>query len=151
MTSTVAPPRATAGPPSAPRRFGYLVSIAVNGVLLWMAHQLLGWGWPGFLTPAFDDVLGLLSASFVVSMVVNAGFLVRDRGWFRALADLVTSGVGLAVVMRMWDVFPFDFSGYQHDWSWAFRIALVVGFVGTLIGIVVNAVTLGAHLLRPGR
>ncbi len=150
MTSTVAPPPITDHAPTAARRFGYLVSIVVNGVMLWMAHQLLGWGWPGFLTPAFDDVLGLVSASFVVSMVANASFMVRDRGWFRALADLITSGVGLAVVMRMWDVFPFDFSGYEHDWSWAFRTALVVGLVGTLIGIAVNAIKLGAHVLRHG-
>lgn len=144
MTSTVAPPQRTdrTGPGVAARRFGYLVAIAANAIMLWLAHQLLDWGWPSFLTDDFDQVLGLITASFVASMVVNAGYLVHDRGRFRALGDLVIAAFGFVVSLRMWDVFPFDFSGWQTDWSWLVRTALVVGIGGTAIAMIVNAVRL---------
>jgi hypothetical protein len=132
-------------PAPATRRFGYVVAIVVNGAMLWVAHQLLGWGWPDFLTDDFGKVLWLLSASFVAGMVVNAGFLFYDRGRFRALGDLVTAVFGLLVSLRVWNVFPFEFAGYDNDWSWLFRTGLVVGIGGTVIAIMVNVV----KLVRP--
>jgi hypothetical protein len=129
-------------PSAAARRFGYLVAIAVNAVMLWVVHQLLVWGWPGFLTAEFEQVLPLVSASLIAGMVVNAGFLLCDRGRCKPLGDLVNTAFGLAVSVRMWTVFPFDFTGYGTDWSWAFRVALVVGIAGTAIGVLVNLVKL---------
>jgi hypothetical protein len=137
MASTLAP-LPTSRHPTAARRFGYLVAIAVNGVLLWIVNQLLDWQWPGFLTEDFAQVVGLVSASFVVGMVVNAGFLVVDRGRPRALGDLANAAIGFAVSVRTWDVFPFDFAGYGTDWTWLFRLLLAVGILGTLVAIVVN-------------
>ena len=142
MASTYLPATPALRPPTAAERFGYLVAIGVNAVMLWMAHQLLGWQWPSFLTVEFERVLGLLTASFVVSMVVNAAFLAHNRGRFRALCDLITAAFGLAVGARMWVVFPFDFTGYARDWSWLARLALIVGIVGTAIAVVVNLVKL---------
>jgi hypothetical protein len=146
MTSTPVPaPAARHRPAPASRRFGYFVAIVLNGTMLWVAHQLLGWGWPDFLTGDFVQVLWLLSASFVAGMVVNAGFLFDDRGRFRALGDLVTAVFGLLVSLRVWNVFPFEFSGYANDWSWLLRTGLGVGIGGTVIAIMVNV----AKLLRP--
>jgi hypothetical protein len=42
-------------------------------------------------------------------------------------------------------VFPFEFTGYDNDWSWLFRTGLVVGIGGTVIAIMVNVV----KLVRP--
>lgn len=140
MTSTVTPSPTTDRPSLSPaaRRFGYVMAIVANAIMLWLAHQLLGWEWPSFLTDDFDQVLGLITASFVASMVVNAGYLVHDRGRFRALGDLVVAAFGFVVSLRMWNVFPFDFSGWETDWSWLVRTALVVGIVGTAIAMIVN-------------
>jgi hypothetical protein len=140
--TTVQAGSATRRPSIAARRFGYLAAIAVDVVVLWVVHQLLGWGWPAFLTEDFEEVLPLISASLIASMVVNAGFLVRDRGRFRALGDLINAAFGMAVSLRMWAVFPFDFSGYDTDWGWALRVALGVGIVATSIGALVNLVKL---------
>jgi hypothetical protein len=144
MASTLAPASTTRTSPAA-RRFGYLVAIVVNGIMIWVAHRLLDWQWPGFLTDDFDAVLWLVSASFVTGMVVNACFLLYDRGRFRAFGDLVTGAFGLAVTLRIWDVFPFDFSDYGNDWSWLFRAVLALGVLGTSIAILVNV----AKLIRP--
>lgn len=143
MASTFTPAPTSA--PSRPRtgaRAGYVVGVAVNAVMLWVAHQLLGWGWPGFLTSDFDRILGVLSASFVAGIVVNAVFLVNDRGRVKPLGDLVTAVFGVLVGLRTWDVFPFDFSGYDHNWSWLVRTFLVVAVVGSAIAVLVNLVKL---------
>jgi hypothetical protein len=147
LASTHAPAPSTRGPSATARRFGYLLAIGANAVALWIAHQLLAWQWPGFLTDDFAQVLGLVTASLIASMAVNAGFLVRDRGRVRALGDLVTAALGLAVSLRLWSVFPFDFSTYDTDWSWLFRVGLGVGIVGTVIAVIVQVV----RLIGPAR
>jgi hypothetical protein len=141
MTATQAP--STKRRPSvAARRFGYLAAVACNAILLWVAHRLLVWEWPAFLTEDFAQVLPWVTASLIASMAVNTLFILRDRGRTKALGDLVNAAFGLVVAVRMWAVFPFDFSGYGSDWTWAMRVALVVGIVATAIGALVNLVKL---------
>jgi hypothetical protein len=142
--------RRSSAPPERPqvrvatpvRRFGYLVAAAMNGVMLWVAHQLLDWEWPGFLTDDFALALGLVTASLIAGVVVNLGLAVHHRGRARALADLVTAAFALAVGLRLWAVFPFDFAGYATDWSGPMRVALGVGIAATGIAIIANLVKL---------
>lgn len=151
MTSTFAPSttpdtrRTATTQPTTARRVGHILSILTNAVMLWAAYQLLDWGWPNFLTSDFAQVLGILTLSFLVGMVASATFLFRDRGRFRALADLVTGSIGIAVLLRLWSVFPFDFSVYEQDWSWLVTLLIILGIVGTSIGLVVSVV----RLVRP--
>jgi hypothetical protein len=149
MATIEAPP--TTRRPSAARRFGYLVAIAVNAVLLWAANQLLDWGWPGFLTEEFTEVLPLISASLIAGMVVNAGLILRDTRRAKALGDLITAAFGLAISMRLWTVFPFDFSGYGTDWGGAFRVALGVGIAVMAIAVLANLATLINGAAEPDR
>jgi hypothetical protein len=148
VASTLAPSPVptTARHPTTAERVGFAIAIVVNGVMLWVAHQLLDWQWPGFLTDDFERVLWLLSASFVAGMVVNAALMVRNRGRFRAFADLVTASFGIAVGVRTWTVFPFDFSGYATDWSWLARTVVIAGIIATSIAALVNLV----RLVLPG-
>ena len=153
MASTSAPAPAPASAPPAPRRrhptttarVGYSIAIVLNAIMLWMAHQLLRWEWPAFLTEEFDRLLPIVTASFLASIAVNGALLIRDASRFRGLTDLVTAAFGLAVSLRTWTVFPFDFSGYGNDWTWLARTVVVVGIVGTSIGIGVAVV----KMVRP--
>jgi hypothetical protein len=137
-----APERPQRRVPTPVTRFGYLVAAAMNGVMLWVAHQLLDWEWPGFLTDDFALALGLVTASLIAGVVVNLGLAVHHRGRARALADLVTAAFALAVGLRLWAVFPFDFAGYATDWSGPMRVALGVGIAATGIAIIANLVKL---------
>lgn len=128
--------------PAATRRFGYSVAIGVNALMLWAAYQLLGWGWPPFLTAAFTEVLPILTLSFVASMVVNAAYFWYDAGWFKSLGSVITSFIGVLVAYRVLQVFPFDFSSYDHDWSWLATAALVLAMVGAGIGLLVESIRL---------
>ena len=95
--------------PGQGRRAGYVIAVAINAVMLWIAHQLLDWGWPRFLTEDFEELLPVITWSLVASIVVNALFVVADPPWFKALCNVVTSAISLAVAVRTWQVFPFDF------------------------------------------
>lgn len=140
--SSAAPEQPRGRVPTSAKRVGYLVAAALNGVLLWAAHQLLDWGWPGFLTTDFERVLGLVTASIIASMAVNLALAVNHRGRARAFGDLVTAAFAMAVGLRFWEVFPFDFTGYATDWSTAMRIALGLGIAATGIAIIANLVKL---------
>lgn len=122
------------------KRLGYLLAAVLNGVMLWIASQLLDWGWPGFLTPEFDDVLPVITVSFVMSIIANLVYAWNDSWPIKPIGELVTSVVGFVAAQRIWEVFPFDFSG--NDWSWLVRLVLVAAMAGTAIGAFAQLVSL---------
>ena len=130
------------------RRAGYLVAAAINVVVLWVAHHLLEWGWPSFLTPDFDEVLPIISASCLVAIAFDLVLTVRDPRWLRTLGDVVGAVIGFAAAWRTYVVFPFDFAGWGTDWSWLVRTILVVAMFGCAIAAVVGVVGL---VRRAGR
>lgn len=127
---------------SAGRRVGYLFAVGFNLVFLWIAHHLLEWQWPRFLTVEFEDLLPILSASIVASIVVNLLWVVADPKWFKALGNIVTSSFAIAVGVRTLEVFPFDFSTYARDWSGLVRVVVILAIVGSTAAVLVNIVKL---------
>ena len=126
----------------AARRAGYVVSIIVNVAFVFLVNVRPGWWIVPFLTDATPDVLGWVNASIVVTVVANAVYLVYDPRWLRALGGMATTGVGLAAMVRIWQVFPFDFDDSALDWALIFRIMLAVGIFGSLIGLVAQFASL---------
>lgn len=124
------------------KRFGYLLAAALNGVFLWIVHQLLDWGWPGFLTPEFDDVLPIVTVSFVAGVVANLAYAWNDRWPVKPVGEVTTAAIGFAVAVRTWQVFPFDFSAHDADWSWLVRMILVIVMIGAAIGAIAEFVRL---------
>jgi hypothetical protein len=116
------------------RRIGYVVAALVNVLVLWLVHRFLDWGWPGFLTEEWDDVLSVLSVSIGASIVANLVFAWRSDHPIKPLGDLVTTVLGLIATIRVLRVFPFEFTG--TDWSWAVRTILIVAIVGMSIAVV---------------
>ena len=127
-----------ARPSRAQRRFGYLVSIAVESVMLWGAYRILDWGWVPFLTDEWTRVLPVLTASFVVGIVANVLFLIYDGVWLKAPLEAIEGAFGVAVSMQVWRVFPFDFTGYAFPWETLVRVLLVLSIVGSTIAILVS-------------
>lgn len=138
-TSTTAPRPATRRPSAATRRSGYVVAVVVNAALLWLVNVWPGWAAVPFLTAATTQVLALLNASFVLAIVLNVAYLVRDPAWLTTLGSLATAGLGVAVCARLLVVFPFDLPG---AWPAVARALLVVGMVGTAIACLVYLVSL---------
>jgi len=126
----------------AARRAGYVVSIIVNVALVYLINVRPGWQIVPFLTDATPAVLGLVNASIVATVAANAVYVVYDPRWLRALGGMATTGVGLAAMVRIWRVFPFDFDDSTLDWVLIFRIMLAVGILGSLIGLVAQFASL---------
>lgn len=118
------------------RRAGYLVGAAVDGVLLYLINVRPGWRALGFLTEDTPDVLGLVNLSLVLGLVAYLVYVLHDPPWMRALGDMIGSAVSLAVLVRVWQVFPFEFTG-SFDWTTLFRVVLVLAMIGTGVGLLV--------------
>jgi hypothetical protein len=134
-------------PTVAARRSGYVAAALVNGLLLYLVNRRPGWEALPFLTAETEQVLGLVNASLVAGVVANLVYLVADPPRLRSLGDLVTIAIGLAAMVRIWQVFPFSFDPGGFPWDTLCRWVLAVGIVGSAIGIVVALVTLvrGSH------
>jgi hypothetical protein len=127
-------------PAATTRRFGYVVAVLINAVLLYAANVWPGWEAVPFLTADTALVMGLVNASIIVSLAANAAYLITDPPWFKDLGTVLTSAVGFVATARIWKVFPFDFTGSAVDWTVVVRIMLVLGLVGSAIGVITGFV-----------
>jgi hypothetical protein len=132
----------TRRPSVAVRRVGYIFAAAITVGMWFVINQWPGWQQLSFLTDETQDVLWLVNFSLVVSVALNVVYVIHDPVWLKSLGDLVTTSIGLAVLVRLWQVFPFDFSDYSVNWDGVTRIVLVVAIVGSCIGILVQVVIL---------
>ncbi len=125
------------------RRSGYVAAIVVQLVGLYLVRHLVEWEVP-LLTPSFDRVVPYIELSILVSLAVNAAWLVLDPPWFRSLLQIGVNLAGLAPIVRMWQIFPFDLGADDRVWRVALRALLVVALAGTVVGT-------GAELARLAR
>ncbi len=115
-------------------RVGHAVAAAINLVILYLVNVRPGWDAVPFLTADTTLVLGIVNLSLWVSVAAELSYVVTRSVPWRALGDAVTTGVGLAALVRIWQVFPFDLGS---GWELAVRVLLVVAVVGSLIGVAV--------------
>lgn len=126
---------------AASRRTGYVATVVVNLILLILLNVAPGWQDIGFLTPDFEQVLFLVDLSLVVSIVANIVYLARD-GLTKNVGDLVTTGIALAVLLRLWALYPFVLSGV-----WVDVVPIVFG-LATLFTVIALLVLLGQLVHR---
>ena len=138
MTSTIAGHRAS----TATRRIGYVIAALVNVALLFAVNAWPGWRAVPFLTDEMTAVLGLFNVSVLVGAFANVLYALFDTRWLKAFGEMVTAVLGLAVLARIWSVFPFDFPT-SSSWTYLTRFVLLIGMIGAGIGLVVNIVALG--------
>ncbi len=125
----------------AARLTGYAVAAAVNAVLLYLINGRPGWEVVPFLTVDVEQVLTLVNVSLIVGLAVNLAYLAHPVPWLVFSGGVVTTGIGLAVLVRLWRVFPFDF-GAGSGWTVFARVVLLLGIAGSAIGIPVQIVSL---------
>ena len=123
-------------PSAASRRFGYAVAVVVNLALLLLVNRWPGWAAVPFLTDDTELVLGVVNASIVAGVLANLAFLAADPPWLKAAGDLVTTAIGLAAAVRVWQVFPFELSS---TWALVVHLLLAIAIIGSVIGMVATA------------
>jgi hypothetical protein len=137
----------TGRPSASARRFGYVIAVVINAVLLWLIHGRPGWDAVPFLTPETTQVLGAVDASLAVAIAVDVVQFGWDPRWLVTAGSSVTTAFGLWVMVRMLQVFPFDFGGGSAAWEPVARVLLILGIVGTAVALLVQWVQL-IRLLR---
>ena len=131
--------------PTAARRVGYAIAAAINAALLFLLNGWPGWDAIPFLADG-ERVLPLINAATVVSVAANLVYLILPLRRLVAAGGVLTTGLGLAVLIRLWQVFPFDFGG-NSGWTMAVRALLMIAIVGSVIAIPVQVVA----VVRPPR
>jgi hypothetical protein len=119
------------------RRVGYVVGAAVNALLVWLVNVEPGWRWLPFLREDFTAVLGWVNVSLAVGVMVNLVYVAADPLWLKRLGDAVTAAFAFMVLLRLTTAFPFDLGGWA-GWETSLRVLLVLGCVGTAIGVVAS-------------
>jgi hypothetical protein len=87
-----------------------------------------------FLTDRTVLVIGAVNASIIARVVADAVNVVLNLPRPRALGDIVSIGFGLVALIEIWQVFPLDVIGTA--WEVVARVLLVLGFVGSVVGLV---------------
>ncbi|MDQ0731188.1 hypothetical protein [Arthrobacter sp. B1I2] len=123
-------------------RGGNVGSAIVNALLLYGINIWPGWQVLPFLTADMARVLDLINASLIAGIIVNLVCVVIRARALMALGNLLVIGFGLAAMLRLWEVFPFDFGDGWSGWPVLVRVFLVVGIVGSVIGAIVEVVNL---------
>ncbi len=116
-------------------RFGYIVAIAVNIAMLVIVNNILAWGWLPFLTADFEQLLWLINLSLLATIAANVVYLAYDAQWFKSVCQIGLGGITVAVAVRTYQIFPFDFSEATFNWEPVARFVLILTVIGTLIGI----------------
>lgn len=144
MTTTEIQRPTNSRPPShaGVRRFGYLVAIAVNFGLLAVVNNVLEWDIVPFLTPDFSRVVGFISVCIGLTIVANMIYLAYDPAWFKSLSQIGLLVVSLAVTIRVYQVFPFEFTSDSIAWSEMTRWLLIIAMAGTCAGMLTEVATL---------
>lgn len=118
------------------RMTGYAISIGINLVLIWVVANLVEWDILPFLTEDFEELVPITIFSLIAGTLINAAWLVFDPPWFRTLGDTLNSGIAFFVVLRTFQVFPFEFE--SSLWTGLTRGILVCIAIATALATLVN-------------
>jgi hypothetical protein len=126
-------------PSAGARRAGYGLAVVFSAAMLVVLNAAPGWQAIPFLTSDTAQVLGLVNLSIAAGIAANLTYLFYDPPWLKSLGELVTTGIGLAAAIRIWQVFPFDVSS---GWSAAVQTLLVVCIAGSCIALLAQIIAL---------
>jgi len=107
----------------------------VNSVLFWRQFT------DGVILKSWADILWAANLSLMVQIVGNFVLaLYRPARLFSFIQAIITAA-GLLSVIVFYRVFPLDFTALIGDWmNLLVRAALIIGMVGSVIGIIYHLV-----------
>ena len=134
--------------PTTGSRIGYVITIVINGLLLWVVFNLVEGGWLPFITPEFDEAVPAIAASLLATMVMSTVYLFTRSEPVRVIGEFFLAVVGFWATLQLYVTWPFDFSIYPNvDWDFIVRLLLGLAVFGTGVAVLANLV----RLLRIGR
>jgi len=123
----------------------YYSSETVDGVKIWTKYP--------FFTQDISLWLPVLTTTLVLTIVGHAILIIFDRYALRETIIIVLNALGLATVLTLLAIFPFDFSVIPNataaDVTYiGVRIFLILISVGTGIAIIVRLIKLTVNVVR---
>ena len=130
-------------------QIGYGFAIGLSLVLVYVVENLERWDLLPFLTSRFGEVVPLITFSLLVGVLAYLAYILYDSQILRWAGEIVTNSITVVVTLRVFSVFPFDFSSYEFPWEPLTRFVMILAIVGASVGIATNIVKLaksgGAH------
>jgi uncharacterized membrane protein len=119
------------------------------------------WTWNSFFTNDIGIWLPILNAALIISIIGHTVMIFVDNNILRRAIHVITTGFGLASVITLLVVYPFDFSTSVIPSSTAaaatdlgVRVALIciaIGFgIGLLVRIIKLLISIGRAVIRGG-
>jgi len=137
-------------PSKGTRRIGYGIAIAVQIALLILVNNLVEWNIAPSITDEFNDLVPYINVSLVASMVANAVYFAFDPRWFKSFTQAILNVISLVVIVQIYRIFPFDFSGSDFNWTALVRTGLIVLMILVAIGIIGEVVKMVQALATEG-
>lgn len=122
--------------PSGIRRFGYLISIAINFIIMYAANNLHKWNVPN-LTSRFSECLWAINLSLSAVIFTHFIFMVFDPKWFRSFMKSLTNVFSFISVYVFRQVFPLDLS---ESMTRTANLGLVILLLLLLLSIIVELI-----------
>jgi len=123
-------------PPSAGRRFGYLISILINTAIYYVINNFPIWNFIPFLTEQYQQVLWIANLSLGANIFMYATFMVYDLRWYRNLMQAVVNAFTIYSIHIFRTVFPLDLvDGLAHWVNIGLLILIVIMILATILEI----------------
>jgi hypothetical protein len=122
------------------RMTDYIFTVIFNIAFLVVVNKVPDWNIP-VITDSFPDILWAVNTSVAVSIAGNFILIFFHPRFLHHLFNAVFSVFGILAASVILSVFPFEFADLVGEWlNILIRIVLIVGIVGSAIGVVVNIV-----------
>ena len=122
------------------RMTDYIFTVIFNIAFLVVVNKVPDWNIP-VITDSFPDILWAVNTSVAVSIAGNFILIFFHPRFLHHLFNAVFSVFGILAASVILSVFPFEFADLVGEWlDILIRIVLIVGIVGSAIGVVVNIV-----------
>lgn len=116
------------------RRFGYFISILINGAIMYALNYMDLWDYIPFLTDSFKDVLWAINLSLGVTIFMYSTFIAFDRRWFRNLMQAMSNVFAFVSLLVFRQIFPLDLIEGAARWV---NIGLLI-----LMGIMILSIVI---------
>ena len=125
------------------RVLGHLAVMIVFLLLMYFFNNLIKWEAMS-ITPDWTKVLSILNISLGLTILAHLVFLFYDPKKLQSAVQIIIDIVGLAVLYRMFTVYPFKFElFFEQAWlNFGFKIILSFLMTFTIIGIIARLVKL---------
>jgi magnesium-transporting ATPase (P-type) len=105
------------------------------------------------LTSDYLSWLPILITALILSIAANILFIIYDKYWLRETIQIILNIIGIAVVIALVSIFPFDFSVIPNSTAVDIvpilvKFVLILAAVGLGIGVLIRFIKLISNATR---